>query len=48
VQLQYVYKSAYLEDYAIYNPMGGLVAKGKSFEKGANHAIMCQLQVRLK
>ena len=48
VQLQYVYKSAYLEDFAVYNPMGGLVAKGKSFEKGANHAIMCQLQVRLK
>ena len=27
---------------------GELLAKGKSFEKGANHAIMCQLQVRLK
>ena len=49
VQLQYVYKSAYLEDFARYNPMTGeLLAKGKAFEKGANHAIMCQLQVRLK
>ena len=48
VQLQYVYKSAYLQDNYRMIPGQDPVFTGKSFEKGANHAIMCQLQVRLK
>ena len=47
IQMQYVYKSAYLKDNVL-NIMGEQISMGKSFEKGANHAIMCQLQVRLK
>jgi hypothetical protein len=50
IQLQYVYKSAYLEDFSrqVGPPTNLTTITGKSFEKGANHAIMCQLQVRLK
>ncbi len=49
IQLQYVYKSAFLQDnYRMGAPDQAPVFVGKSFEKGANHAIMCQLQVRLK
>lgn len=48
IQLQYVYKNASLQDYTIYNPMGDPVATGKAFKHGANHAVMCQMQIRLK
>ena len=48
IQLQYVYKNASLQDYTIYNPVGEPVATGKAFRHGANHAIMCQMQIRLK
>lgn len=47
-QVQYVYKSASLQDYTVYNPVGDPVATGKAFKHGANHAIMCQMQIRLK
>ena len=46
-QVQYVYKSASLQDNSIMTPAGDLVTS-KAFTKGANHAIMCQMQVRLK
>jgi len=42
LQLQYVYKSAALTDQVI----GGVTQK--TFTHGANHAVMCQLQLRLK
>lgn len=48
IQLQYVYKNASLQDYTIYNPMGEPVATGKAFKHGANHAVMCQMQIRLR
>ena len=43
IQLQYVYKSASLQDQVM--PSG---AVGKVFTHNANHAIMCQMQVRIK
>ena len=43
IQLQYVYKSASLQDQAM---PGGAVSK--VFTHNANHAIMCQMQVRIK
>ncbi|MBO4430852.1 MAG: porin [Bacteroidaceae bacterium] len=42
VQLQYVYKSASLQDQMI---PGGVA---KVFTHNANHAIMCQMQIRIK
>ncbi|NLV52416.1 MAG: porin [Bacteroidales bacterium] len=43
-QMQYVYKSASLQN--SYDALGNLA--GKEFRHGANHAIMAQIQVRLK
>ncbi|MBQ6966111.1 MAG: porin [Bacteroidaceae bacterium] len=43
IQVQYVYKSASLQDQMM--PNGSV---GKVFTHGANHALMCQMQVRLK
>jgi hypothetical protein len=41
--LQYVYKSASLQDQMM--PSGNV---SKVFTHNANHAIMCQMQVRIK
>jgi hypothetical protein len=46
-QVQYVYKSASLQDHSFVTP-GGDVVNSKVFTHGANHAILCQMQVRLK
>lgn len=46
-QVQYVYKSASLQDHSFTTPAGDIVTS-KEFTHGANHAIMCQMQVRLK
>ena len=42
VQLQYVYKSAYIRGFT-----DGLGVSHKEFTHGANHAIMAQMQIRL-
>ena len=46
IQLQYVYKSASLQDRAFVTPDG--VVRTKEFTHNANHAIMCQMQIRIK
>ena len=47
LQMQYVYKNASLQDRTSLGAGGELVTS-KEFTHGANHAIMCQLQLRLK